>query len=79
MGVKADDYPDALAAIRRFTNFHGALITMPHKVTTVALLDEAAAVARADAQMVSTEVMVRAYRILDQDDYISITKAKRVM
>ena len=41
MGVKAEDYPAALAAIRRFTNFHGALITMPHKVTTVTLLDEA--------------------------------------
>jgi shikimate dehydrogenase len=41
MGVKAEDYAAALAAIRRFTNFHGALVTMPHKVTTVALLDEA--------------------------------------
>jgi shikimate dehydrogenase len=41
MGVKGDDYPAALAAIRRFTNFHGALVTMPHKVTTVGLLDEA--------------------------------------
>lgn len=41
MGVKAEDYPAALAAIRRFTNFHGALVTMPHKVTTLALLDEA--------------------------------------
>ena len=41
MGVKAEDYPAALAAIRRFTNFHGALVTMPHKVSTVALLDEA--------------------------------------
>jgi shikimate dehydrogenase len=41
MGVKSDDYPAALAAIRRFTNFHGALVTMPHKVTTVGLLDEA--------------------------------------
>jgi len=41
MGVKSQDYPAALAAIRRFTNFHGALVTMPHKVTTVALLDEA--------------------------------------
>ena len=41
MGVKSGDYPAALAAIRRFTNFHGALVTMPHKVTTVALLDEA--------------------------------------
>jgi len=39
-GVKAEDYVAALASIRRFTNFHGALITMPHKVATVALLDE---------------------------------------
>jgi len=41
MGVKAEDYAAALPAIRRFTNFHGALVTMPHKVTTVAMLDEA--------------------------------------
>jgi len=40
MGVKAEDYEAALAAIRRFTNFHGALVTMPHKVTTVDLVDE---------------------------------------
>jgi shikimate dehydrogenase len=41
LGVRADDYPAALAAIRRFTNFHGALVTMPHKVSTVGLVDEA--------------------------------------
>ena len=40
MGVKAEDYVQALASIRKFTNLHGALITMPHKVTTVGLLDE---------------------------------------
>ena len=40
MGVKAADYVQALASIRKFTNLHGALITMPHKVTTVGLLDE---------------------------------------
>jgi shikimate dehydrogenase len=40
LGVKAEDYPAGLAAIRRFTNFHGALVTMPHKVTTVDLVDE---------------------------------------
>jgi shikimate dehydrogenase len=43
-GVKAEDYVAALASIRRFTNFHGALVTMPHKVATVALLDEASTV-----------------------------------
>ena len=40
MGVKAEDYPAALEAIFRMTNVHGALVTMPHKVTTVALVDE---------------------------------------
>ena len=40
LGVKDVDYVAALAAIRKFTNIHGALITMPHKVSTVALLDE---------------------------------------
>jgi len=40
MGVKADDFPAALAALRKFTNLHGALVTMPHKVTTVGLVDE---------------------------------------
>lgn len=46
MGVKAEDYVDALGAIRRFTNLRGALVTMPHKVTTLALVDEATPTAR---------------------------------
>lgn len=40
MGVKAEDYDDTFRALFRLTNIHGALVTMPHKVTTVALLDE---------------------------------------
>jgi shikimate dehydrogenase len=40
-GVTADMFPQAFKVITTMTNFHGALITMPHKVTTVALLDEA--------------------------------------
>ena len=40
MGVRAADYPGVLKAVFRFTNIRGALITMPHKVTTVGLLDE---------------------------------------
>lgn len=40
MGVKAEDYQEVFAALFRLTNIRGALITMPHKVTTVALLDE---------------------------------------
>jgi shikimate dehydrogenase len=40
MGVKADDYAAFLKPLFRLSNIHGALVTMPHKVTTVALLDE---------------------------------------
>src|SRR2546423_15223388 len=41
MGVTASDYPQVFDSLFRLTNILGALITMPHKVTTVALLDEA--------------------------------------
>jgi shikimate dehydrogenase len=40
MGVRAEDYAAAFRTIFRFTNMRGGLITMPHKVATVALLDE---------------------------------------
>lgn len=40
MGVRAEDYPDVLKALFRLTNLRGALVTMPHKVTTVGLVDE---------------------------------------
>jgi shikimate dehydrogenase len=40
MGVKAEDYPTTLKALFTLTNIRGALVTMPHKVTTVALADE---------------------------------------
>ncbi len=40
MGVKAEDYPGVLQSLFKLTNIRGALITMPHKVTTVALVDE---------------------------------------
>ena len=39
LGVRAEDFPIAFPAITRFTNFNGALITMPHKVTVVGMLD----------------------------------------
>ena len=40
MGVQAQDFPQVLAALFKLTNIHGALITMPHKVSVVGLLDE---------------------------------------
>ncbi|WP_319244546.1 shikimate dehydrogenase [uncultured Propionivibrio sp.] len=46
MGVEAKDYPASLASIFRMSNVHGALITMPHKVSTVGLVDEISTTAR---------------------------------
>jgi shikimate dehydrogenase len=40
MGVKAGDYAGVLASLFKLTNIRGALVTMPHKVTTVGLVDE---------------------------------------
>lgn len=46
MGCKAEDFEAFLTVAFRLTNMHGALITMPHKVTTLALVDEASVSAR---------------------------------
>jgi shikimate dehydrogenase len=40
MGCKPDDYAVFLKLLFKLSNIHGALITMPHKVTTVALMEE---------------------------------------
>lgn len=40
MGVMAADYATFLKALFRLSNIRGALVTMPHKVTTLALVDE---------------------------------------
>ena len=40
MGCKAEDYAAFLKLVFKLSNIHGALVTMPHKVTTVSLLDE---------------------------------------
>lgn len=40
MGCRTEHYPAFLRSVFTLTNIRGALITMPHKVTTVALLDE---------------------------------------
>ena len=46
MGVKPGDYAATLAALARVTNLKGALVTMPHKVTTLSLADEITPTAR---------------------------------
>ncbi len=40
MGCKGEHYPAFLKSMFQLSNIRGALITMPHKVTTVGLLDE---------------------------------------
>jgi shikimate dehydrogenase len=40
MGCKPENYPTFLRNVFELSNIRGALITMPHKVTTVSLLDE---------------------------------------
>lgn len=46
MGVKPEDYPAAIQSLRKMTNLRGALVTMPHKVTTMSLVDEVTPTAR---------------------------------
>ena len=46
MGVKAEDYPSFLRPLFQVTNIRGALVTMPHKVTTIELVDEVTPTAR---------------------------------
>jgi shikimate dehydrogenase len=42
MGVRAEDYAAFVRPLFRLSNIRGALVTMPHKIATVGLLDEAA-------------------------------------
>jgi shikimate dehydrogenase len=43
MGCKPEDFSVFLKSVFQLSNIRGALITMPHKVTTVGLLDEVSA------------------------------------
>ena len=46
MGVRADDFPMVLSALGKLTNPRGALVTMPHKVRTLALANSVTPTAR---------------------------------
>ena len=39
MGVKAEDYPAVLESLFRLTNIRGALVTMPHNIATLSLVN----------------------------------------
>src|SRR3984957_14892803 len=46
LGVRSENFREAFPQICRFTNFHGALITMTHKSAVVGWLDEASPAVR---------------------------------
>jgi shikimate dehydrogenase len=46
MGCQTEHFPQFLKSVFQLDNIRGALITMPHKVTTVGLLDEVTASVR---------------------------------
>jgi shikimate dehydrogenase len=46
MGVKAEEYLEFFRLLFKLTNIRGALVTMPHKVTTIDLVDELTPTAR---------------------------------
>ena len=46
MGVKPEDYAAFLPKLFKLTNIRGALVTMPHKITTTTLVDELSTTAR---------------------------------
>ena len=46
MGCKGENYAEFLKLVFKLSNMHGALITMPHKMTTLQLVDEASVSAR---------------------------------
>jgi shikimate dehydrogenase len=46
MGCRPEDYPAFVRLLFRLTNIHGALVTMPHKIPTMHLLDEISTNAR---------------------------------
>ncbi len=46
MGCRAEDFPQLLRSLFQLENIRGALITMPHKVSVVGLLDDVTPVVR---------------------------------
>ena len=46
LGIQAENFPDVMPALFRTTNVHGALVTMPHKVTVLGMLDEVTTTAK---------------------------------
>ena len=46
MGVKPEEYREIFPLLFKMSNIRGALVTMPHKVTTTRLVDELTPIAK---------------------------------
>ncbi|GHU27500.1 shikimate 5-dehydrogenase [Betaproteobacteria bacterium] len=46
MGIKPEHYPSVMKSVFELTNVAGALVTMPHKITTAGLVDELSTTAK---------------------------------
>jgi shikimate dehydrogenase len=68
MGCRSEDYAAFLKMVFRLSNIHGALITMPHKVATLALVDQASVSARIAGACNAVKVDERGHMVGDMFD-----------
>ncbi|HET7885927.1 MAG TPA: shikimate dehydrogenase [Bradyrhizobium sp.] len=68
MGCKREDYPAFLKLVFRLSNVCGALITMPHKVTTLKLVDDASVAAKVAGACNAVKIDERGRMIGDMFD-----------
>src|SRR3954469_3448996 len=68
MGCKAEDYPTFLKLVFKLSNIHGALVTMPHKATTIPLLDEVMTTAKVAGSCNAIRVGARGKLVGDMFD-----------
>jgi shikimate dehydrogenase len=68
IGCKSEDFPAFLKLAFRLSNMHGALITMPHKVTTLELVDEVSVSARIAGACNAVRLDERGFLIGDMFD-----------
>jgi shikimate dehydrogenase len=68
MGCRAETYGVFLQSLFRLANIRGALVTMPHKVTTLGLVDEASVSARIAGACNAVRIDQRGRLIADMFD-----------
>src|SRR5215469_13734276 len=68
MGCKSEDYAAFLKLVFKLSNVYGALITMPHKVTTLALVGEASVSAKIAGSCNAVRIDERGVMIGDMFD-----------